>query len=110
MVANEFLTPYNIMLIIPVVLAGLMLMPLLYRGLVDAVMPWRDLSADDMPTRAWTDDERRKIVARRNEERMATAREAWRRGDPNAQAMIGRRRSDYEALGIPFPGDEGGAP
>lgn len=106
MLTSEFFTPYNMMLVIPVGLAGLMLMPLLYRGLVDAVMPWRELSADELPSRVWTYEERRKMVARRNEERMASAREAWRRGDPNAAAMIGRRRSDYEALGIPFPGDD----
>lgn len=106
MIASEFFTPYNMMLAIPVGLAGLMLMPLLYRGLADAVMPWRELSDDALPNRVWTDEERRKMVIRRNEERMASAREAWRRGDPNAAAMIGRRRSDYEALGISFPGDD----
>lgn len=106
MLASELFSPYNIMLIIPVGLAGLMLMPLLYRGLVDAVMPWHDLTTDDLPSRAWTDEERRRMVVRRNEERMASAREAWRRGDPNAASMIGRRRSDYEALGIPFPGED----
>jgi hypothetical protein len=106
MLASEFFTPYNIMLVIPVGLAGLMLMPLLYRGLADAIMPWRELTEDEIPSRAWTDEERRRMVIRRNEERMASAREAWRRGDPSATAMIGRRRSDYEALGIPFPGEE----
>ena len=106
MLASELFSPYNMMLIIPVGLAGLMLMPLLYRGLVDAVMPWHDLTTDDLPSRAWTDEERRRMVVRRNEERMASAREAWRRGDPNAASMIGRRRSDYEALGIPFPSED----
>lgn len=106
MLSSEFFTPYNMMLVIPVALAGFMLMPLLYRGLADAVMPWRDLAVDELPSRVWTDDERRKMVIRRNEERMASAREAWRRGDPKAAAMIGRRRSDYEALGIAFPGDD----
>ena len=103
--AREFFTPYNLMLVIPVVGAAVMLMPMLYRGIVDALMPWKDLNEDEGAARAWSADERRKIIIRRNEERMANAREAWRRGDAKAPALIGRRRSDYEALGIPFPED-----
>ena len=106
MLASDVFTSQNMLLIVPVGLAGLMLMPLLFRGLADAIMPWNELREEDVPVRVWSDDERRKMIIRRNEDRMASAREAWRRGDPNAPAMIGRRRSDYEALGIPFPGDD----
>ena len=103
MLVSELFTFKNVIMIAPVAGAGLILMPLLYTGLVDAIMPWKELRADDFPEPIWTDAERGKTIARRNEARMAYAREAWRRGDPNAAAMIGRRSSDYEALGIPFP-------
>ena len=106
MAASELFSFYNLILIIPVIIAGLVLMPLLMGGFSSAVMPWKDLVEDEMPLRSWTNEERRKVLARRNEERMAAAREAWRRGDPSAVNMIGRRRSDYEALGIPYPEDK----
>jgi len=96
----------TLILVVPVVIGGLILMPFLLRGLTDAVMPWKDMEESASSTNAWSDSERRKVLARRSEERKAAARDAWRSGDPNAKDMIGRRRSDYEALGIPFPGDE----
>lgn len=106
MLAREFFNIETLALVVPVALAGFIAAPLLYKGLSDAIMPWRDLAEEEQPRPQWTNEERRRILTRRNEERQAAAREAWRRGDPNAAAMIGRRRSDYDALGIPFPNQE----
>lgn len=103
MLVREFFNFETLSLVVPVAIAGFVAAPMLYKGLVDAISPWRDLVEEDAPRPQWTAEERRQLLARRNEERQAAAREAWRRGDPNATAMIGRRRSDYEALGIPFP-------
>lgn len=98
--SNTIFSLYNFILMIPVIFTGLILMPLLGIGFSNAVMPWSDIKEEAMPLNSWTNDERRKVIARRQEQRMAEAREAWRRGDPKAQDMIGRRSYDFEILGI----------
>jgi hypothetical protein len=104
--ASEIFAPENLIFIVPVVGAAVILMPLLYTGISNALVPYNELSEDSDYAKAWAQREHDRIQARRNEERRAFAREAWRQGDPNAPKLIGRRRSDYEALGIPYPGDE----
>lgn len=99
---GSFFTLTNILLMLPVIIAGLYLMPLLYSGLVDAIMPWKEVNFEG-DTRDWKATDRRKQLDRRNSERKAAAREALRRGDPEAINLIGRRKSDFEALGIELP-------
>ncbi len=89
-----FFTMEHILMMIPVILAGLYLMPMLYKGLINAVMPWKDVNTQT-DTR-WTGPDRRKKIERRNAERMAKAREEWRRGNTDAIPTLGRRKSDRE--------------
>ena len=103
MKAPDYITWSSFLTMVSVIFSAVVLMPLVYTGIADALVPWRDIVAEDMPLRTWVDEEKIKVQKRRHEERMAAARDAWLRGDPKAGAMIGRRRSDYEALGLPFP-------
>ena len=98
---SEFLNWTNFAMMLPVILAGLYLMPLLYRGIVNAVMPWKEVNA--VADNRWNGVDRRQKMSRRNQERMAEAREACRRGDPEAAHLIGRRKSDYGVLGLDLP-------
>lgn len=98
---NQFFTLTNFLLMLPVIAAAIYLMPMLYHSLVEAIMPWKEVNATNEKT--WNGVDRRKKMERRNAERLAAAREAWRRGDPEAANLVGRRKSDYEALGIPMP-------
>lgn len=98
---NQFFTLTNFLMMLPVILAAIYLMPMFYHGLVEAIMPWKEVPATN--EKNWNGVDRRKQMDRRNAERMALAREAWRRGDPEAVSLIGRRKSDYEALGITMP-------
>ena len=95
---SEFFTWANMLMMLPVIAAGIYFMPLLYKGLVDAVMPWKEVNAK--PDNRWNGVDRRKRIDRRNQERMSEAREALRRGDPDAPQLIGRRKDDYEILGV----------
>lgn len=93
------------MLWVPVFFIGGLVMRFAYGSLTDALIPWKDIDPEPDFKRGWIAEERRQIEERRGEERRAAARAAYLRGDKSAIAMIGRRRSDYEELGLPFPGD-----
>lgn len=93
---SQFFTLEHILMMIPVILAGMYLMPLLYKGLVNAVIPWKDVNSQT-ETR-WTGQDRRKKLERRNSDRMAKAREEWRRGNTEVAPILGRRKSDLEAV------------
>lgn len=105
MITNDIFVPEYILLWAPVFFIGGLVMRFAYGSLIDALIPWKDVEPEPDFKKGWIADERRQIETRRGEERRAAARAAYLRGDTSAIAMIGRRRSDYEELGLPFPGD-----
>lgn len=80
-------------------------MRIAFSSLIDVLLPWSDSEPEVNVHKGWIADERRQLDTRRSEERKAAARAAYLNGSPEAYAMVGRRRKDYEDLGLPFPGD-----
>jgi hypothetical protein len=93
---KEFFTVETMTLVVPVVVSGAVLITLGSRFLMEKLMPWKEIGDKKSFASTWGEEERRLLNKRRTEERQARAREAVRRGDPDAMALVGRRQSDVE--------------
>ncbi len=56
MKAPDYITWSSFLTMAPVIFSAVVLMPLVYTGIADALVPWRDIVAEDMPLRTWVDE------------------------------------------------------
>lgn len=102
---HEIFTFDALVLWIPVFVIGAFTVRLGYVAIVNALLPYKEMDPDVNVHTGWIADERRKLEDRRSSERREQAKAAYLRGDKSALSQIGRRRCDFEAVGLPFPGD-----
>lgn len=103
MITKDFFNTEAALLWTPVFFIGGIVMRLAYTTLSEIFLPLTELEQEVDPRKGWIAEERRLLEGRRSDERRAAARAAYLRGDPAAPAMVGRRRSDYESLGLAYP-------
>lgn len=106
---KEFFTVEAMALLVPVVVSGAVFIAFGSKFLMEKLMPWKEITDHKSFANTWGEEERRLLNKRRTEERQSKVREAMRRGDPVAANLVGRRRSDFDDLGYPFPERRDGA-
>jgi hypothetical protein len=102
---SSFFSLESMALLIPVIVLGLLFFILGVGFIVEKLMPWKEIDSKNSFSSDWARDERRLLDKRRSEDRQIRAREAVLSGGLVNSVSFGRRRSDFEDIGLIYPGD-----